>query len=49
MRLILEMDLEVRMPVTCYFHLRWLVTGSPYDNGPWKPQKTNVIKMSTVH
>lgn len=50
MRLILEMKLEVRMPITYFcFHPRWLVTGSPHDNGPRKPQNPNVIKMSTVH
>lgn len=50
MRLILEMDLEVRLPMTYFcFHPRWLVTESPYDNGSRKPQKANVIKMSTVH
>lgn len=50
MRLILEMDWEVGMPVTYFcFHPRWLVTGIPYDNGPWNLKKANVIKVSTVH
>lgn len=46
-RLILEMDWEVGMPVT-YFCVqpRWLVTGNPH--GPWNLQKVNVIKVSTV-
>lgn len=50
MRLILEMDWEVGMPVTYFcFHPRWLVTGIPYDNGPWNLQRANVIKVPTVH
>lgn len=48
MRLILKMDLEVRVPVTSVFIPDGWLQGSPYDNGPRKPQIANLTKMCTV-
>lgn len=48
MRLILKVDLEVRVPITPVFIPDGWLQGNPYDNGPRKPQKANLIKMCIV-
>lgn len=48
-RLILEMDWEVGIPVTYFcFHPRWLITGIPYENGPWNLQKAKGVYSSLI-